>query len=156
MATRAKALIASDRIEQSILILRGHKVLLDSTLARACLNHIHVCDGGNVGCSSRSKFAVIPRVLQELATTKCAPSGRLHRCAACPYSRYGLYIAPCIHPVLAATHHVGIYEIGSKQSRFHDLIELAVGVDYGDFVRTSRACRPGLLATGARYSLCAG
>ena len=33
MTSRAKALIASDRIEQSILILRGHKVLLDSTLA---------------------------------------------------------------------------------------------------------------------------
>jgi hypothetical protein len=76
MATRAKALIASDHIEQSILILRGHKVLLDSTLARACLNHIHVCDGGNVGCSSRSEPAAIPRVLQRVATTKCAPSGR--------------------------------------------------------------------------------
>ncbi len=33
MTSRAKALIAADRIEQSILILRGHKVLLDSTLA---------------------------------------------------------------------------------------------------------------------------
>jgi hypothetical protein len=43
----------------------------------------------------------------------------------------------------------------TKQSRFHELIELAAGVDYGDFVRTSRACRPGLLAAGARYSLCA-
>jgi hypothetical protein len=29
-----------------------------------------------VECSSRSKFAVIPRVLQVLATTKCAPRGR--------------------------------------------------------------------------------
>lgn len=33
MTSRAKAPIAADGIEQSILILRGHKVLLDSTLA---------------------------------------------------------------------------------------------------------------------------
>ena len=33
MASRAKALITASRIEQSILLLRGHRVLLDSTLA---------------------------------------------------------------------------------------------------------------------------
>lgn len=33
MASRARALITASRIEQSILLLRGHKVLLDSTLA---------------------------------------------------------------------------------------------------------------------------
>ena len=33
MISRTKALIAPDRIERSILFLRGHKVLLDSTLA---------------------------------------------------------------------------------------------------------------------------
>ena len=33
MAARDRALIAATRIEESILLLRGHKVLLDSTLA---------------------------------------------------------------------------------------------------------------------------
>ena len=33
MASRVKALIAASRIEQSIRLLRGQKVLLDSTLA---------------------------------------------------------------------------------------------------------------------------
>ena len=33
MAARARALIAATRIEESILLLRGQKVLLDSTLA---------------------------------------------------------------------------------------------------------------------------
>lgn len=33
MASRGRALIAASRIEQSILLLRGHRVLLDSTLA---------------------------------------------------------------------------------------------------------------------------
>ena len=33
MAVRARALITASGIEQSILLLRGHKVLLDSTLA---------------------------------------------------------------------------------------------------------------------------
>ena len=33
MAARGKALIAALQIEQSILLLRGHRVLLDSTLA---------------------------------------------------------------------------------------------------------------------------
>ena len=33
MAARARVLITASRIEQSILLLRGHKVLLDSTLA---------------------------------------------------------------------------------------------------------------------------
>ncbi|MBI4205296.1 MAG: ORF6N domain-containing protein, partial [Betaproteobacteria bacterium] len=33
MAARGKALISASRIEQSILLLRGHRVLLDSTLA---------------------------------------------------------------------------------------------------------------------------
>lgn len=33
MASRGKALITPSRIEESILLLRGHKVLLDSTLA---------------------------------------------------------------------------------------------------------------------------
>ena len=33
MAPRAKPSIASDGIELSILVLRGHRVLLDSTLA---------------------------------------------------------------------------------------------------------------------------
>jgi len=43
----------------------------------------------------------------------CGQNKRLRRRAACPYSRYGLHAAPCIHLVLAATHHVRIYEIGS-------------------------------------------
>jgi len=33
MAARSKALISASQIEQSILLLRGHRVLLDSTLA---------------------------------------------------------------------------------------------------------------------------
>lgn len=33
MAAHGKVLVAASRIEQSILLLRGHKVLLDSTLA---------------------------------------------------------------------------------------------------------------------------
>ena len=33
MASRVRALITATRIEQSILLLRGHKVLLDATLA---------------------------------------------------------------------------------------------------------------------------
>lgn len=33
MAARGKTLISASQIEQSILMLRGHKVLLDSTLA---------------------------------------------------------------------------------------------------------------------------
>jgi hypothetical protein len=41
-----------------------------------------VCDGGDVGCSSRSKFAAIPRVLQGLATTKCAQIAPSLRVAA--------------------------------------------------------------------------
>src|SRR5712691_8738271 len=38
-----------------------------------CLNNRHVCDGGDVGCSSRRRARSNMSILQGLPTKKCAP-----------------------------------------------------------------------------------
>ena len=90
--------------------------------ARTYFIYRHVCDGGELGCSSR-RIATTHRLYvrsdrQRNAPRSPRPSGlRPGRSpAALPsstISTYGLRRAPCIRSVLATTHHAPIYEVGS-------------------------------------------
>src|SRR5512147_2119529 len=74
------------------LVAEGERATLEAALRwiidflqqvnRTYFINPRVCDGGDAGCSFRSKAAAIPRVLQGFATTKCARSAPSLRVAA--------------------------------------------------------------------------
>ena len=83
----------------------------------------HVCDGGELGCSSR-RIATTHRLYVRSDRQRNAPRSRRpfglrpgRSSPALPsltISTYGLRRAPRIRSVLATTHHAPIYEIGSS------------------------------------------
>jgi len=82
-----------------------------------------VCDGGELGCSSRRARRRIDSMLGEIRQRNAPKSPRPFglkpkRAPALsqglPISTYWLRLASRIHPVLVATHHVRGREIGSN------------------------------------------
>jgi len=75
-------------------------------IARPCLNDRHVCDGGDVGCSSRRRARSNMSILQGFPTKKCAQSApslrvvaRTGVCFVARLDHIDIWPAPCAsHP----------------------------------------------------------
>src|SRR5688572_3165251 len=88
---------------------------------RTCFILRHVCDGGEVGCSSR-RIATTHRLYVRSDRQRNAPRSPRRSSASLPsstISTYGLRRAPPIRSVLATTHHRPGYETGSGMERIH-------------------------------------